>query len=226
MQETRPSRVGALLWPVALLFALILPAAPAQAEEHEVEEEEIEVEVEEHETWNGELAQLREEAHELWDERTEGFLSEHLPEAIAHVERLRERVQRQLAPEDLRFDLYESMIHLAELARELAEMREHLPQGYEKNLELHRIELHVRNLAEEYNRSTDAERRKKNEAEVRKALAKAFELSQGLRELEAREIEQELNEVRGLLKKRAEHRDLIIERRAMELLHGEDPFAW
>ncbi len=218
---------------LGLLLILACPVpSPVFAEDHEEEEEwreeECEEEWEEKEEWIHELEEMEELVEDLWDEEIEGFLREELPELLERLERLEEETNSSLATPDARFEFLKFALDVAKRASDLARMAERDEGAFEVLREEIRLEMRLDALAKEYHECEDEddEGRKRVHAELEKALEEAFGVSQKVREIEIRHIEEEVEEIRRMLEERTKNRGLIIQRRLHELLHGNDPFEW
>lgn len=211
---TRHVRLAVTL-AVAALFALTAPA----------QEYEEEFEAEESPPFAG-LDEIEAEADEVFDDEVRAFCAEELGEALRHIEAMEEEAgQGRLEPHAV-FELYDMKIMLGHRLRELYEAKRHNGEAYER-LKTH-LHLEVRShmLSRAYQEAETGDEKQRIAAELREVLTQGFQAAQEMRELEAERIERELEEVWTLLEQRKAHKDVIIERRYQELLHGRDPFEW
>jgi len=145
---------------------------------------------------------------------------------LKRLEQYRQQADSPSAGPEQKMGLAEALIYFSGIVEELTETREYLPEAYEKLKQSKRMEIEAENMAERYRKSSDDKERSDIQKEIRKILKENFSLSQDIRRVEAAQIEKELNEINAVIKKREESRDIIIDRRLHELLHGEDPFEW
>ena len=197
----------------------------------EYAEDEAERHGEEHESGHGagfyeQIEALAEEAERVFSEEVEGFLAEVLPEALEHVHAMAAQVEEALASPEIRRQLYETKMHLAQMARQLSSARHTDPEMFERIREQQRLEMQSHLLAEEFHRTDSEEARQRIREELREIIEQGFALSQEIREFEAAQIERELDKVRTMLEKRRQNKQIIIERRMHELLENDDPFKW
>jgi hypothetical protein len=198
---------------IAVAAVLALFAHPVfAAGEEDLEEQEVE-------------EQIR-EANEQFTEEIQNFLSVELPEAVKRLEQYQRQANSPSAGPEQKMGLAEALMYFSEIVEELTEVREYLPEAYEKLKQSKRLEIEAETLSERHRISRDDKERGEIEKEMKKILKDSFDLSQDVRRLEALELEKELNEINAVIKKREENRDIIIDRRLQELLHGEDPFEW
>ncbi|HOZ45720.1 MAG TPA: hypothetical protein PLO37_07975 [Candidatus Hydrogenedentes bacterium] len=174
----------------------------------------------------GELRRAQEEARHVLNDDMRAFLREELPEAMELLERKTAESERPGAPIESKFEVCEMARHLARTVEELRDAREHRPEAFMKMKEFKQLELQSMLLAEEYHRQPEAEAREQLQQKIREVLDRGFVVSQELRELEAKAIQGELDEISNLLERRRENRELIIDRRMQQLLHGTDPYEW
>lgn len=181
---------------------------------------------EEEEIDRNELDEQMQEADERFTEEVQKFLSVELPEALTHLEQQRERSDSPSAGPEQQIGLVEVLIYLADVVEELTDVREYLPEAYEKLKHIKRMEIETEVLAERYRESPDKEEREMVRKEIEGILKQNFLLSQEIKQLEATQIQKELDEINETIKKREENREIIIGRRLHELLHGVDPYEW
>jgi len=201
-------------------------------EEWEIEEEEEcwEEEPFGEEPWEEDILEhledVEEAAVDAFTDDVEVFLQEEIPEALEWLQKLEKAAESALGEAEAELELFEFMLDAAMGARELAQMKQHDKDIFPIVKKEHQLELRTMMLAEKFHKTENEEERDKIREQLARTLDEAFDVSQRMREYEAQTIEKELQEVRRLLEKRLERRDIIIERRLHEMLHGTDPFAW
>lgn len=171
----------------------------------------------------GELAREEAEAHRIF-ERIEEFVESELPAALELLEEVKEEVEQINRPEE-KFELFEAVHRLADMAQRMVEVKREEPEAYPKVKEMYELEIEAQRLSRAFSKASEEEQ-KEIKRELRKVLERNFEISQEVRELEAKRVEEELKEIRSLLEERQKHREIIIDRHMHTLLYGEDPLAW
>ncbi len=200
-----------------LIIGLVAVGAVSMSPVFAAEEEKIDAQ---------EQDQQLQEAEELFTEEVQKFLSLELPEALAHLEQKREQADSPSAGSEKQVGLAEALMYLANIVEELADVREYLPEAYEKLKQAKRLEIEAEVLAERYRETPDKKEREKVHKAIEEVLKQNFTLSQEIKQLEAGQIQKELDEINETIKKREENREIIIGRRLHELLHGVDPYEW
>jgi hypothetical protein len=166
------------------------------------------------------------EAEERFTEEVYMFLGEELPEAIKQLEQYRQKADSPSAGPEEKMSLAEALIYMAEVVEELTDMREYLPEAYEKLRQSKRLDIEAERLAERYHKESGKKEREEILGKIEDLLEKSFLISQDIRRMEAAQIEKELNEINTEIKNREEKQKVIIERRLHELLHGTDLYEW
>jgi len=225
--KERPAKT-ILLFLIMMIACLQLAVSPAFGGEKEDPDREMwmDMKEEKREFQRETLSEMKEEAAELFNKDVEAFLKKELPGATAHLEQFRARAKSPTASWQQKLRYYEAQIFLAEIAEELYDAKEDMPKVYGKLREAKTLEIQAEVLADRYRASRVGEERKNLKKEIRKLLENAFKISQEIREMEAKQIEEELKEISSMLHKRWENRDFIIDRRLHELIDDEDPYEW
>jgi len=137
-------------------------------------------------------------------------MEEHFPTEFLELQALRERRplmfrqrMRRLAPE---------MLHLMEL------MQTHPERASLEGQEF-RLHAQIRRLAMQYGRSSDDVARKKIAEELRERVGEVFDCQAQIRQLQIRELEARLSELRTRVKETRESREQIIDRRVDTILN-------
>jgi hypothetical protein len=89
-----------------------------------------------------------------------------------------------------------------------------------------RLDDEVRGLVGEYSRTQDEGKRTAIKGKLSPLLDKQFDLQQKRRDLELAELEAQIKKVRDLMKKRADARPTIVEKRLDQILRDADGLGW
>lgn len=88
------------------------------------------------------------------------------------------------------------------------------------------LERETAGLVEEYARTEDEAQRSKTKAKLAATLEKQFDQQQKRRDLEVARIEAQLKKLREIMRKRAESRQTIVDKRLDQLLREADGLGW
>ena len=81
-------------------------------------------------------------------------------------------------------------------------------------------------LASQYAEATDDVERQRIKAQLAELLGRQFELQQQIRENEVAQLEERIKKLRGLIEKRKEARQSIVDNRLEQLLRDADGLGW
>jgi hypothetical protein len=168
-------------------------------------------------------SELEQRAREVFTDDVQAFLKQEMPQVMAFMEARWDEAENDPL---MREELMRGAIELADIARDLYEARREAPEVYATFRDHKVAEVRSGMLAWRIKRTDDDQEREQLKRQLRQVLERGFDLSQELREYEARAIERELARVWETLEKRREHRETIIDRRYQELVHDEDPYEW
>ena len=190
-----------------------------EAHEEEAYEDEEEVGPQE------EIERLYDELDEMMPEPMRRYAMALFPEAAAYLSESLEEADERGNLERQR-QILEMTLDLSWKLRELQELEYEHPELFEPARGYMEAELTSRIMAERFRHAQSDEERENMRRALREVLERGFDMSQRWREMEAQTVERELERIRELLEMRRDNRALIIDRRMMELLMGEDPYAW
>lgn len=203
---------------VAVLAVLALVWCPAHAEPL--------FEAEEDEGIRAELKEQQRHADTMFSDRVREFLSTEMPDAMGLLERAREAADAPDATIDQKFELCEVKFRLTDLAHELHEAKNFRPEVYPKLKRFNELDIQAHTIAREIHEAGEEGEHDELMDELEEVLEEGFELSQELREFELGQMEEEIGQVRSVLEKREDNRDVIIDRRIHQLVYHNDPYEW
>lgn len=145
------------------------------------------------------------------------LMEEHLPELVEEAYAMEDADEKELL---------EYREELADIGSELEYAEEQSPELLEAVVANIQANFKIGSLEDEYHEAESEEQRAVAREALKAALSEAFEVSQRIRELEARQIEEELKQIRVMLEERRENKNLIIDRRLAQLTQGLDPYEW
>lgn len=152
-------------------------------------------------------------------------LGREFPTVKAEYEQLRARQDS-----DEKMEVRERLMGIVEevhfTSMELEEAMHRSPEYADTVLQSLKINYQIDQLENRYHEAEKDEERKAAEEQIREKLSDAFEVSQQIREWEARRIEEELKTVREFLEQRRANKNAIIDRRLSEITRGFDPYEW
>lgn len=163
------------------------------------------------------IRHMVENDREVPDELLKQFLEEYAPEMLPHLGHLQEHDKEAFREtvDDIREKIYE-LVGIYEISEQAAE----------RMLNIYRMEFKSRMLADKIRNTQDPEQREAMIHEMRKLLDNLFEQRLSISEMQAKQLEKELHEVRTMLEKRRHNKHLIIERHMQEILHTGDELSW
>lgn len=163
----------------------------------------------------------------MLDQKGDELLEKHFPDLVARQQELMSQIKGPPGPD--RTELHE---RLSRLTAEMREIKMRLAQAGERSEELaelvareYKLERQIYEKQELFEQTGEAEKQELR-TQLRSLLDETFEVSQEIREYEAKEIEAELERIRRLLEQRRENKSIIIDRRLQELTKGVDPYEW
>jgi hypothetical protein len=111
------------------------------------------------------------------------------------------------------------MRRLAPQMRHLMELMQTNPERASLEAREFRLQAQIRRLAMQYGRSSDDTARKKIAGELRERVGEAFDCQAQIRQLQIREFEARLSELRARVEETRGSRDQIIDRRVDTILN-------
>ncbi|WOO41120.1 hypothetical protein [Rubellicoccus peritrichatus] len=121
------------------------------------------------------------------------------------------------------YDAYEILQHLMEVREEYLDLKQWQPDVAKIFLDYSRSEVLSHLLSMKIEEGDDSEGTRKK---LRQEIEKAFDLKLSLQKAELNNLEDEVEELRTLLKRREDARDKIIERRFNELTGQDEHLEW
>ena len=109
--------------------------------------------------------------------------------------------------------------------RELKELKQRDPKGYEKMMELRRLELESMTLADQA-RLAPPEEREAAQKKLRETLSRLFDLREESRVRELAELKRRVEGLEKALAERKTNKDRIVEKRRRELLGEKSEDDW
>ncbi len=150
-------------------------------------------------------------------EEVREWLKANEPETYRNVMRLQEEGRR---PEVMRF-LTEAVPRM----RELNELKLRDPKGYEKLMDMRRLERESLEQAEALRR-TPPEQREAKMAVLKETLSKLFDAREEVRARELTELKRRVDMLEKAVKERQASKDRIVEKRRRELLGEKSEDDW
>jgi len=138
-----------------------------------------------------------------------GWLRENEPETVRHLSELEESGRR----EEAQRLLGEASVRM----RELADLKQRDPKGYERMQEMRRLERQGMELAERA-RQAPAEEKEGATAKLRENLSKQFDLREEQRVREIAELRRRVESLEKALGERKANKDRIVDKRRRELM--------
>jgi hypothetical protein len=145
------------------------------------------------------------------------WLKEHEPETYRRVLEAQEGGR---PPEAMRI-LSEAEARM----RQLAEMRERDPKGFERMQEMRRLEVECGGLAERARRAS-VEERDRVVKQLSESLAALFELREEARMRDVAELKRRVEALEKELASRKANKEKIVEQRKREMLGEKGEFDW
>ncbi|MCX7825404.1 MAG: hypothetical protein N2689_07585, partial [Verrucomicrobiae bacterium] len=141
---------------------------------------------------------------------------------------IQERLQQaRRAFEERRFEEGRDMLRMVgRQLRELHELRERDPKRFKLQREIAELDHYSALLGQKVRRAPNEEAGKQAAAELREVLNKLFDLRQEEREMNVRQIEGELKQLRESLEQRKARRDEIIKHRFDQLTGKAQMLDW
>jgi hypothetical protein len=109
--------------------------------------------------------------------------------------------------------------------KRMQDLQENNPEMYQAEKTIHQLEQEVNSLAVAVRKIASKDSAKQHET-LKAKLGELFDLREKKREMEARQIEAELKNIRELLAKRKTNRDAIIQKRLKELTGENEGQEW
>jgi hypothetical protein len=153
----------------------------------------------------------------VFDEDDKAWLKENEPETLRRWSQLREEGRRE-----------EAARLLAEVAprmRELRELKERDPRGYEKMMALRRLERESMEQAEKARRAPPEER-EAAQKKLTEMLSRLFDAREEVRLRELGELKRRVEMLEKALAERKTNKDRIVEKRRRELLGEKSEDDW
>ena len=150
-------------------------------------------------------------------DETRAWLKENEPETFRRLMQLQEEGRREEAMRIL--------VEAAPRMRELKELKERDPKGFEKMAELRRLERESVELAEQARRASPEEREGVTK-KLKEALGRLFDTREEVRLRELNELKRRVEALEKALGERKNNKDRIVEKRRRELMGEKSEDDW
>ncbi len=150
-------------------------------------------------------------------EESKAWLKENEPETL--------RRWNQFVEEGRREDAQRLAAEIAPRIRELQELKERDPKGFEKAMELRRLERQSLEQAEQARRASPEEREAASK-KLKETLGRLFDAREEVRLRELGELKRRVEALEKALGERKNNKDRIVERRRRELMGEKSEDDW
>ncbi len=110
--------------------------------------------------------------------------------------------------------------------RQMIDMKEHDPKGYERVKEMHRLDAESLELAERARRTEAPDERERLAKQLAETLGKLFDLREENRVLDVAQLKKRVESLEKELSNRKANKEKIIDQRRRELLGAKGEFDW
>ena len=139
----------------------------------------------------------------------ERFMEEHVPRVYMELQKLKERNEERYN---------RRMTHVAPEMRRIMEVMRADPQRGELLLRERKVQVEIRLTAMQYHRATDESTKQQLKARLVDLCTQAFDCQTQRREMEVKDLEAKLNELRSRVTESASMKNSLIQTRVNELI--------